>query len=146
MGKNSGNPDPVCEKILAHMTHTMRYLILGQKFLSYPCYLTQAVSSGLLIGCIGTHAHGRPVTSMFDQSDTACDIASQRIQGFLETYFKIIGEQEKYIFYVKVGYKTPSLEITVCHHSASLVMPNSDLRGGTSIPPSQSWWIQVIKH
>ena len=38
------------------------------------------------IGCIGTHAHCRQVTS-------SCEIASQRIQGLLEAYFKIIEKQ-----------------------------------------------------
>ena len=39
------------------------------------------------------------------------------------------GEQEnESIIYMRVGYKNPSLEITVCHHSASLVMPNCDPR------------------
>ena len=32
-------------------------------------YLSQAVTRGLIIGCIGTHAHGRQVTSVFSQSD-----------------------------------------------------------------------------
>ena len=27
----------------------------GYKYLSYPCYLTQAIMCGLFIGCIGTH-------------------------------------------------------------------------------------------
>ena len=31
-----------------------------------------------------------------------------------------------------VGQKNPSLEITVCHHSASLVMPKGDPRDGFS--------------
>ena len=42
---------------------------LGQKFLSYPCYLTQAVTCGLFIGCIGTLTHGRQMTSTLSQSD-----------------------------------------------------------------------------
>ena len=40
--------------------------------------------------------------------------------------------------------ENPSLVITVCHHSASLVMPNGDPRDGFSIPSSQSWWIPII--
>ena len=57
---------------------------------SYPCYLTQAITRRLLIGCIKTHTHGRQVTS-------TCKIASKRIQGLLEAYFgtKNSGEQEK---------------------------------------------------
>ena len=40
------------------------------------------------------------------------------------------GEQEnESIIRVRVGEKNLSLEITVCHHSASLVMPNGDPRG-----------------
>ena len=42
---------------------------LGQKFSSYPCYLTQAVMRGMPIGSIGTCAHGRQVTTVFSQSD-----------------------------------------------------------------------------
>ena len=39
------------------------------------------------------------------------------------------GEQEKgSIIRVRVGKKNPSLGITVCHHSASLMMPNGDPR------------------
>ena len=45
---------------------------------------------------------------------------------FREAYFKIKkinGEPEKeFIMIVRVGYKYPSLGITVCHHSESLVM------------------------
>ena len=37
--------------------------------LKYPCYLIQTVTRGLLIGYIGTRAHGRQVTSVFNQSD-----------------------------------------------------------------------------
>ena len=45
------------------------------------------------------------------------------------------GEQEKEsIIRVRVGYKNPSLEITVCHHSASLVMPNGDPQDGFFYP------------
>ena len=43
--------------------------ILRQNLLSYSCYLTQAVTRGLFIGCIGTHAHGHQVTLMFRQSE-----------------------------------------------------------------------------
>ena len=32
-------------------------------------YLTQAVTRALFIGCIGTHAHDRQVTSLLNQSD-----------------------------------------------------------------------------
>ena len=41
------------------------------------------------------------------------------------------GEQENVcIVCVRVGYKSLFLAITVCHHSASLVMPNGDPRDG----------------
>ena len=45
------------------------------------------------------------------------------------------GEQEKLsIIRVSVGYKNLSLGITVCHHSANLVMPNGDPRDGFLYP------------
>ena len=45
------------------------------------------------------------------------------------------GEQEKEsISHVRVGYKNPSLWITVCQYSANLVMPNGDPRDGFSYP------------
>ena len=63
------------------------------------------------------------VTSSFE-------FASWHIQGLLEAYFKLkknSGEQEKEsIIRVREGWKNPSLEITVCHNSASLMMPNGD--------------------
>ena len=55
-------------------------------------------------------------------------------RGLLEAYFKIkknSREQEKESnILVRVGYKSLSLVITVCHHSASLVMPKGDPRDG----------------
>ena len=49
--------------------------------------------------------------------------------------YKNSGEQEKEsIIRVRVGLKNPSLEITVCHHSASLMMQNGDPRGGFFYP------------
>ena len=48
---------------------------------------------------------------------------------------KNTGEQEKKtIIRVRVGWKNPSLGITVCHHLASLVMPNSDPRDSFFYP------------
>ena len=45
------------------------------------------------------------------------------------------GEQEKESnIRVRVGKKNLSLVITVCHHSASLVMPNGDPRDGFLYP------------
>ena len=45
------------------------------------------------------------------------------------------GEQEKEsIICVRVGYNDPSLGITACHHSASLVMPNGDPRDAFFYP------------
>ena len=59
----------------------------------------------------------------------------------MEAYFKTkkrqtnSGEQEKEsIICVRVGEKNPSLGITICHHSASLVMPNDDPRDGFFYP------------
>ena len=73
---------------LAHqIIEDIWYIILGQNFLSYPCYLTQAFTRGWFIGCIGTHAHGHQVHEVKMMS--SCDIASQHIQGLLEAYFKI---------------------------------------------------------
>ena len=43
----------------------------------------------IYIGCIGIHAHGRQVTSFFVKVTSLCEIASQRIPGLLEAYFKI---------------------------------------------------------
>ena len=45
------------------------------------------------------------------------------------------GEQEKEsIICVRMGLKKPSLAITICHHSASIVMSNSDPRDGFFYP------------
>ena len=41
----------------------IRDFTLMWKILSYPCCLTNAVTYRLYIGCIGTYAHGRQVTS-----------------------------------------------------------------------------------
>ena len=47
----------------------------------------------------------------------------------------ISGEQEKEIIpRVRMEQKNPSLVITVCHHSADLVMPNGDPRDGLFYP------------
>ena len=64
--------------------------LIGCPRYMYPCYLTQAV-----LGCIGAHVHCRQVTS-------SCDRASQRMEGLLEAYFRIIvnGEQENNPLYV----------------------------------------------
>ena len=64
---------------------------------------------------------------------SACGILSQRIYRLLEDYYKLIkktnGEQEKEsIICVRVGLKNMTLGITVCHHSAGLMMPNNDPR------------------
>ena len=53
----------------------------------------------------------------------------------MNTLDKISGKQEKEsIIRVRVGYINPSLKITVCHHSASLVMSNGDPRDGFFYP------------
>ena len=45
------------------------------------------------------------------------------------------GEQEKEsIIHVRVEMKNPSLVIIICHHSASLVMPNGHPRDGFFYP------------
>ena len=65
------------------------------------------------------------------------------ISAFLETSgrlfynmkYSFICEQEKQsIIRMRQGYKNPSLGITVCHHSASLVMPNDDPRDNFFYP------------
>ena len=95
--------------------------------LSYPCYLTQAVTCGLYIGCIGTHAHGRQVTSLLCYSD----INIFRISAYSGTsgsLFQCVfySEQEKESICVRMGLKNLPLTISLCHHSASLVMPIGD--------------------
>ena len=42
----------------------------------------------IYIGCIGTHAHGRQVTSLFCKMTSSCAIASWCIQGLFEAYLK----------------------------------------------------------
>ena len=64
-------------------------------------------------------------------------VTSQQIHNFLEAFFMFFqykkryivfsGEQEKEsIICVRMGQKNPSLVITICHHSASLVMTMGD--------------------
>ena len=69
--------------------------------------------------------------------------ASQHIQELLHAllmFFKyknavFNGEQEKeFIIRVRMGWENPSIAITVCHHSARLVMPNSDPQDGFFCP------------
>ena len=50
----------------------------------------------------------------------SCHVASKHIQDFLGAFFK------HKMRHVMVSKKNPA--ITVCHHSASLVMPNGDPR------------------
>ena len=69
-------------------------------------------------------------------------VTSPHIQDFLEDFFMFSninevfsGEQEKEsLIHMKMGYKNPSLVITVCRHSASLVMPISDPLDGFFYP------------
>ena len=51
-----------------HFLHTGKGYLIFYPGSEIPCYLTQAVTRGK-IGCIGTPAHGRQVTSMFSQTD-----------------------------------------------------------------------------
>ena len=62
-------------------------ITLGQKFLSNPSYLTQAVMRGLFIGCIWPHAYGRRVTSMFSQSDIIMWYCISAYSGTSESLF-----------------------------------------------------------
>ena len=81
-------------------------------------------------------------------------VASQRIQELLEAFFtfsnknKVLSGEHgnESIICVRKGYKNTSLAITICHHSASLVMLISDLWDGFSIPPSHLCWIFIISH
>ena len=65
---------------------------------------------------------------------SSCHVTSKRFQELLEAFLKyknviFNGEQEKeFIIPVRMRYKNMYLVITVCHHSASLVMPNGDPR------------------
>ena len=72
------------------------------------------------------------------QVKSSCEIASKRIQGLLEAYFKNNknrGKQEKEsIIRVRVGQKNPSLAIIVCRHWQSLMIPNSDPPDGLFYP------------
>ena len=57
--------------------------------LSYSGCHVRAID-GWYIGCIGTHAHGRQVTSLLCQFVTSsCNNASPHIQGHLEACFKV---------------------------------------------------------
>ena len=80
---------------------------------------------GLYISCIWTWAHGHQVTSVFSQSD----IASQRIQGLLDAYFRLKSQwwARKRIHYLcECGIEKSMFTITVWHHLASLMMPIGD--------------------
>ena len=75
--------------------------------LSYPgCHVRAKY-----IGCIGTHANGRQVTSLLCQSDViiTCHISTySRTSGSL--LLRSNGDQEKeFIIWMRVGYKNPSL-------------------------------------
>ena len=60
-----------------------------------------------------------------------CILAYSETSGSYFENLKKHGEQEnESIIRVIIGWKTPYLETTVCHHSASLVMPNGDPRDG----------------
>ena len=71
-------------------------------------------------------------------------VPSQRIQDFQEAFFMffqykmwylLVSEQEKEsIIHVRMGWKNLSLVITVCHHSASLMMPIGDPQDGFFYP------------
>ena len=54
-----------CLIIIAHRIGTSKILPWDRKSYLTHVYLTQAVMRGLYIGCIGTYAHGHPVTSLF---------------------------------------------------------------------------------
>ena len=56
----------------------------------------------------------------------------ERLGAFLKTQKLVFnGEQEKEsITPVRMGLKNASIVITICHHLASLVMPNDDPRNG----------------
>ena len=108
---------------------------MDQKFLSYPCYLTQTVTKRLHIGCVGTRMHSRQVTS-------SCCVASQRIQELVAVFFKYIR------WYLMVSKKNHHLckrgiekSITQDQHLYSLAKPHDAemviLGTDFSIPPSR---------
>ena len=78
---------------------------------------------------------------------SSCEIASKRIQGHLEAYFKIknSGEQNK-IHYLYEGRIEKSVPLD--HHLSSLVMPNCDPRDiffyPTLTPMIDSYYIVLI--
>ena len=57
------------------------------------------------------------------------------MQATIDWHYSILSHQIRIsIIRVRMGYKNPTLEITVCHHSASLVMPIRDPRDGLFYP------------
>ena len=48
--------------------------------------------------------------------------------------YLVVNKKKESIFRVMVGLKNPSLVITICHHSVSLVMPIGDPRDGFYYP------------
>ena len=46
----------------------------------------------------------------------------------------MVSKNKESVIRVRMGSKNPSLVITVCHHSTSLVMPNGYPRGGVFDP------------
>ena len=48
--------------------------------------------------------------------------------------YLVVSKKKESIIRVRMGWKNPSLTITLCHHSASLVMPISDPQDGFFYP------------
>ena len=73
---------------------------------------------------------------------SSCYDMSQHIQELLVAFLKrdmwslMVSKKKESIICERMGWKTPSLWITVFHHSASLMMPNGDPLDGLfySIP------------
>ena len=70
------------------------------------------------IGCIGTHAHGRQVTSLLCLND----VISRNVE-----YSGTSGNLLRIVVSKKTNHSCECIRITVCHHSASLVILGTDI-------------------
>ena len=80
---------------------------------------------------------------------SSCYVATQSIQELLRTLFeikmrKIMVRKKIIIDLNEDGIENPSLEITICHHSASLVMPNDDPRVEFCISPDSNRVLSLL--
>ena len=81
--------------------------------------------SSTYIGCIGTHAYGRQVTSLYLRTSGA----------FFKHEMRYLIVSKKKIHYSSEGrIENYVPRDHVCHHSASLMMPNGDPRDAFFYP------------